>query len=136
MIKKLFLISILFIFSFADLIKVNDFEVDLFSNKSTNLKKVELSLMFEGRDIEGKREEVVDALNIVISSFYIEELFTSLGKERFKKALIAYASKKYDVDIDNIFIRRMVLKQENGVSVEEFIKALKEEGYTKIKNKK
>ncbi len=136
MIKKIFLTFIFCTALFADLIKVNDFEVDIFSKKTNNLKKIELSLMFEGRDIEGKREPIVDALNITISSFYIEELFTSQGKEKFKKVLIAYVAKKYDVEVEDIFIRKMVLKKENSAGVEEFIQALKQEGYIKIKKQK
>ena len=128
MIKKLFLILIFCAALFADIIKVQNFEADLFSKRDNTLKKIELSLMFEGRDIENKREPIIDALNIIISSFYIEELFTSQGKEKFKKSLIAYVSKKYDIEIEYIFIRKMILK--DSVGIKEFIKALKKEGYT------
>ena len=132
MIKKLFLVLMFATVLFADIIKVQNFEADLFSKRDSTLKKIELSLMFEGRDIENKREPIVDALNIIVSSFYIEELFTSKGKEKFKKSLIAYVSKKYDIEIEHIFIKKMILKE--SVGVKEFIKALKKEGYIKKNN--
>jgi len=125
--KKIALFILLATFLSADVVEINDFESDLFSKDRNHLKKVEFSLLFDGRDLQENRHKIVDALNIVISSFYIEDLFTSKGKERFKVVLTKYLSKKYAIDIDDIFIQKF--KMVDNVSVDAFIDALRDEGF-------
>ena len=121
------LIFLLSSFLFADVIEIKNFESDLFSKDRNRLKKIEFSLLFDGRDLQENRHKIIDALNIVISSFYIEDLFTSKGKERFKVVLTKYISKKYAVDIDDIFIQKFRVK--DNVTVDAFIDALRDEGF-------
>jgi uncharacterized protein (DUF2252 family) len=125
--RKIALFILLATFLSADVVEINDFESDLFSKDRNHLKKVEFSLLFDGRDLQENRHKIVDALNIVVSSFYIEDLFTSKGKERFKVVLTKYLSKKYAIDIDDIFIQKF--KMVDNVSVDAFIDALRDEGF-------
>ncbi len=127
--KKIVLSLFLASSLFSDVVEIKNFESDLFSKYKEGLQKIEFSLLMDGKDLKENRYKIVDALNIITSSFYIEELFTSKGKEKFKKVVIQYVTKKYSVDIDNIFIQKFRLKK--SVGVEEFIKALKDEGYSK-----
>ncbi len=131
--KKIAFILLLSMSLLSDVIEVKKFESDLFSKDGNRLKKIEFSLLFDGRDLKENRFKVIDALNIIISSFYIEDLFTSTGKERFKTVLIKYLSKKYSVDVDDIFIQKFKIKN-SGVSVDEFIDALKKEGFCRQKS--
>ncbi len=131
--KGITLILLLSSFLFADVIEIKNFESDLFSKDRNRLKKIEFSLLFDGRDLKENRHKVVDALNIVISSFYIEDLFTSQGKERFKSVITKYISKKYAVDIDDIFIQKFRVK--DNITVDAFIDALRDEGFCREKPK-
>ncbi|HIP58854.1 MAG TPA: flagellar basal body-associated FliL family protein [Campylobacterales bacterium] len=125
--RKVTLLLLLSSFMLADVVEIKNFESDLFSKDRNRVKKIEFSLLFDGRDLKENRYKIVDALNIVISSFYVEDLFTSKGKERFKTVIIKYISKKYAVDIDDIFIQQFKVKE--NVSVDAFIDALRDEGF-------
>jgi hypothetical protein len=128
--KKIALFILLATFLSADVVEINDFESDLFSKDRNHLKKVEFSLLFDGRNLQENRHKIVDGLNIIISSFYIEDLFTSKGKERFKVVLTKYLSKKYAIDIDDIFIQKFkMVDNVSNVSVDAFIDALRDEGF-------
>lgn len=127
--KKIALFLLLSTFLWADVLEIKNFESDLFSKDRNKLKKIEFSLLIDGRDLKENRHKVIDALNIVISSFYIEDLFTSKGKEKFKTVITKYITKKYAVDIDDIFIQKFTVI--DNVSVDAFIDALKKEGFCK-----
>ncbi len=88
-----------------------DFEADIFSKEGNKLKKIELSVMFEGENVRAADYKLLDALNVVISSFYLEDLFTSKGKERFKALLRQYILKKYMIDVDFIYILKLDIKE-------------------------
>ncbi len=110
--KKILLLIFCFCLSaYAQLYKVPDFQSDIFSKDGNRLKKVEMSLIFEGEGIQNESYKILDALNIVVSSFYIEDLFTSKGKEHFKTVLKQYIAKKYMIDIDFIYIIKFNIKQ-------------------------
>ncbi len=110
----------------ADILEIKDFKSDIYSKSTNELQKVEATLIFEGRDLKENRYRVMDALNIVIGSFFFEDLMTSKGKEEFKTLLIKYLSKKYGIDVDDILIVKL-LKSDN-IKIKEFIKELKKEG--------
>lgn len=95
---------------FGELYKVDNFETDIFSKKGNTLKKIELSLIFEGDNLSQNDYKLLDGLNIIISSFYIEDLFTSKGKERFKSLLKQFLLKKYMLDIDAIYFLKFDIK--------------------------
>ncbi len=127
--KKILLFMALTIFLFAQTLDINNFTTDIFSKIDKTPKEVSLSLIIEGRYVKDENYKIIDALNVVIGSFYVENLITSKGKEDFKKLLIEYSAKKYSVDIDNIYIQKFEISQ--NPSTDDFIRILKKEGYCK-----
>jgi hypothetical protein len=126
--KKL-LIFILPLMLSAQMLTLDHFTTDLFSKIDKSPKEITLSLMIEGRYVEDENYKVIDALNVVIGSFYAEDLLTSKGKEALKSALINYAAKKYGVDIDEVYIQKLMMEQ--NPSADEIVSALKKEGCCK-----
>ena len=127
--RKLFILIFLAVFLNADSLEVKDFSSDLYSKATSELQKVEAILIFDGRDMKSNRNKIYDALNIVIGSFFFEDLMTSKGKERFKTMLIKYLDKKYGVDVDDIMIIKMIRK--DNITTKNLIKELKREGCCK-----
>jgi len=118
----------------AQVYEIKAFESDIFSKKGNNLKQISLSLTFEGKFLEKEEHKIADALNIVISSFYLEDLFTSKGKEQFKKSLIAYLAKKYAITVEALYLDNMK-RLTNDIEIDALVKALKEQGYCQQKTK-
>ena len=106
---------------------VEEFEVSLYSKLSKEPVQLETSIIFEGRDVEAYDFKIIDALNIVIGSFYAENLLTSKGKEGLKQAIINYTSDKYGIDIDNVYIQKLNIKKD--ISAKIIIDELRREGY-------
>lgn len=122
--KKLLLMAIFSVFAFGDVLKVSDFQTDLYSKTGANItKKINLSLELVGRDLQDNESYVLDALNVIIGSFYVEDILTSLGKEKFKETLIKYASKKHALDIDDVLI--LNIKTINNLELNEILKAVR-----------
>ena len=109
---------------FAQMLNIDDFSSVVFSRATNKPVTVNLNLMVEGRYVEDESYKIIDALNIVIGSFYWEDLVTSQGKVNLKKALKAYTTKKYSIDIDNIYIQKI----KSLPNTQEIIDALKREG--------
>ncbi len=126
--RKIFLILFLSLSLFADSFEVRNFKADIYSKKS-ELVKVDLSAVFEGRDLKINKDRILDALNIVIGSFFFEDLMTSKGKEEFKNLLIKYLDKKYGVEIDEILIIKLM--QADNITIKNLIKEMKKEGCCK-----
>ena len=131
MFSRVFLtLFILFTSSMAeDILRLDDFEVTLFSKIVKEPRNLEISMIFEGRDVEEYDFKVIDTLNVVIGSFYAEDLVMSKGKEALKVAIIAYAKDKYSIDIDNIYIQKMNILEDTTAKI--IIDELKKEGYIK-----
>ena len=94
------------------------------------LKKVEISLELEGQNLSENKTKLIDAINVVISGFFYEDIFTELGKDNFKKVLSKFIEKKYKLKVDEVYILSL-----NGVEkfdLEEFKRFLKN---TENKNK-
>ncbi|EAI5647803.1 hypothetical protein BIU14_06195 [Campylobacter fetus] len=109
----------------AGTLHIDNFESDLYSKSgANNMKKISMSLEFIARDENVNESAIYDSLNVVVGSFYAEDLMTSRGKESFKTTLIKYISKKYSLDIDEIYI--ISLKILNEIDIEKIIKAIKE----------
>ncbi len=126
--KLIFLTLFLHVSIFAQRLEILDFQTDVYSKSAQNsLKKVSLSMVIIGRYVEDESFKIVDALNVVIGSYFAEDLFTSKGKVSLKKGLINYTSKKYAVDIDDIYIQKFYIV--NNPKVEQIVKALKKEGF-------
>ncbi len=111
----------------AEVYKVSQFESDIFSRDGNRLKKVSLSLRLEGRYLQENDYKITDALNIIISSFYLEDLFTSKGKEQFKTALMHYLEKKYSVEVESIYLEKFKLINA-PFDTDSLIRALKDAG--------
>ena len=109
---------------FAQMLNIDDFSSVIFSRATSKPVTVSLNLMVEGRYVEDESYKIIDALNIVVGSFYWEDLITSQGKVNLKKALKAYTTKKYSIDIDNIYIQKI----KSQPNTQEIIDALKQEG--------
>lgn len=129
MLSRIFLtITLLFSFALADeVLKLDNFEVTLFSKLKKEPVNLDISMIFEGRDVEEYDFKIIDALNVVIGSFYAEDLVMSKGKEALKVALINYARDKYAIDIDNIYIQKMNILENTTAKI--IIEELKKEGY-------
>ena len=122
--KKIFALAFAAVMAFAETLNIDNFETDLYSRDAkSSIKKVSVSLRLEGRDVVDNEAYVLDALNVVIGSFYVEDLLTSLGKEKFKETLAKYTAKKHSVDIDEVLI--ISLKTVREPNIEELLEALK-----------
>lgn len=110
-----------------DTLSVNEFKASIFSRVSKKPVQIETSLIFEGRDVEEYDFKIIDVLNIIIGSFYVENLLTSKGKEGLKETIIKYASNKYGIDIDNIYIQKLNIVK--NTTAKTIIDELRKEGY-------
>lgn len=123
--KKWFLLVILAVFVVAQNVRIENLRTELYSKSAENtLKKVELSLEFEGVNLHSNENKLLDSTNTVIASFFYEDLFTELGKMRFKDTLIKFAQKKYQLGIKNIYI--LSLKGIEKFDIKEFKSFLEE----------
>ena len=101
---------------FGDVVSVEGFESDLYSKYDTNnLKKISMDLEIITRDDDVARAPIYDALNIIVGSFYAEDIMTSTGKEGFKATLIKYIDKKYSISIDDIYIIKLKFVEETNI---------------------
>ncbi len=105
----------------AEAIPIVNFQTNLFSRNSQNLKKISMDLVIETNGSVAVYK-IKDGLNIVISSFFIEDLFTSQVKEEFKELLKSYVKQKEGIDIKKIYIEKMEI--ENQVDLDELVKKI------------
>lgn len=125
--KRIFLaILLLHVSVFAETFVINQFRANVFAKSDKKPVEVDISLVFEGRDVLVYDYKVIDTLNIVIGSYYAEDLVTSRGKELLKATLIAYAKKTHQITIDQIYIKDLIVK--TNPSVKEIVDAIKKEG--------
>jgi len=121
---KKYLVSLLFVSAlFAETISIDNFQTDIFSKTTNNLKKIEVSLVF---DVNGTVPvyKIKDGLNIVISSFYLEDLFTSKSKESFKELLKTYLKKRHNIEVNSIYIEDMQKKDQ--VNIDDLVKKIED----------
>ncbi len=122
--KMIFVVLIMATSLFSQMLNIDDFSSVVFSRVTSKPVTINLNLMIDGRYVEDESYKIIDALNIVIGSFYWEDLITSRGKESFKTALKNYTTKKYSIDIDNVYIQKI----QSQPNTQEIIDALKKEG--------
>nr|WP_297193185.1 flagellar basal body-associated FliL family protein [uncultured Campylobacter sp.] len=123
--KVFFLLFLLFAMLKAQTVTIENLRTELYSKEAKNsLKKVELSLEFDGENLSNQVSKLNDATNTVISSFFYEDIFTELGKLRFKQSLSKYINKKYKIDIKDIYIIK--LKGVQKFDIEELKSFLKD----------
>ena len=120
------LIFFLHVTLFAETVVVENFHANVFGKTDKKPVEVTLGLIVEGSTVKRDEHKVIDALNIVIGSYYAEDLVTSRGKEVLKSTLIAYAKKVHSLTIDTVYIKDLTLKI--NPSVKEIVDAIKKEG--------
>ncbi|ARQ97297.1 hypothetical protein [Campylobacter lanienae] len=114
--KAILSMMILCSLGFGDVVSVEGFESDLYSKYDTNnLKKISMDLEIITRDDDVARAPIYDALNIIVGSFYAEDIMTSKGKESFKATLIKYIDKKHSISIDDIYIIKLKFVEETNI---------------------
>lgn len=99
------LLAFMSVLLFAQNVKIENLRTELYSKTTQgSLKKIELSLEFEGANLSAYQNKLLDSTNIIVASFFYEDLFTELGKMRFKNALSKFINKNYKLDVKNIYI--------------------------------
>ena len=103
--KKVLFGLILPLFLSAEVVELEKLRTELYSKSGANvLKKIEISLEFEGKNIKANEKKLIDSVNTVISGFFYEDIFTELGKNNFKKTLSKFVDKKYKIKLNDIYI--------------------------------
>ncbi len=111
---------------FAETLVVERFKANVFAKSDKKPVEVTVGLMFEGNDVKRNEHKVIDALNIVIGSYFAEDLVTSRGKELLKSTIIAYAKKTHALVIDSVYIKELTVK--TNPTTQEIVEAIKKEG--------
>lgn len=125
MIKKCLVLALVSVFALAQSVKIENVRTELYSKSAANtLKKVEFSLEFEGESLFSNENKLLDSTNTVVASFFYEDLFTELGKMRFKDTLTKFINKKYQLGVKNIYI--LSLKGVEKFDIKEFKSFLEE----------
>lgn len=122
----LVLILSLHVSLFAEVLTLDNFHANVFSKVDKKPVDISLGLIFEGDEVKLHDYKVIDALNVVIGSYYAEDLVMSRGKELLKSTLIAYTKKTHSLTIDTIYIKELSVKM--NPSVKEIVEAIKKEG--------
>lgn len=112
-------------FVVAQSVRIENMRTELYSKSAANtLKKVEISLEFEGASLNANENKLLDSTNTVIASFFYEDLFTELGKMKFKDTLTKFINKKYQLGVRNVYI--LSLKGVEKFDIKEFKSFLEE----------
>lgn len=106
----------------AKTIEIKNFEVDVYTKNNSDMKKITMDLEILAHDSTNE-SALKDAINVITSSFYKEDLLSSRGKEAFKESLKKYALSKHKITIHSIFI--ITLKEVN-IDIEKIAKLLEE----------
>lgn len=117
---------------FAETLALENFKANVFSKSDKKPVEVSVSLIFEGNDIKKNEYKAIDALNIVIGSYYAEDLVMSKGKELLKATLISYAKKTHALVIDAVYIKELSIK--TNPTTQEIVDAIKKEALFQQKN--
>ncbi|TQR31867.1 hypothetical protein DMB92_05630 [Campylobacter sp. MIT 99-7217] len=102
---KILLLFLLPLILSAEILELKGLRTDLYSKVGANtLKKIELSLEFEGSNLKNNTSKLYDSTLSVISGFFYEDIFTEIGKNNFKETLKRFISKKHRLEIKEIYI--------------------------------
>lgn len=126
------LLAFMSVLLFAQNVKIENLRTELYSKTTQGgLKKIELSLEFEGANLSPHQNKLLDSTNIIVASFFYEDLFTELGKMKFKNALSKFINKNYKLEVKNIYI--LSLKGIEKFDIKELKSFLKDSEQTKKK---
>lgn len=106
---------------FAADFEIKGLEADLYSKTSAEMKKVSMDLQIFTNG-EAREAALKDAINVIVSSFYAQDLMSSKGKEAFKEAIKKYSASKYKIKIDEVYI--LSLKEIDNIDIERLVKQL------------
>ena len=101
--------------------EIKNLEVDLYSKTSAEMKKVSMDLHIFTNEV-AKSSAIKDAINVIVSSFYAQDLMSSKGKEAFKEAIKKYSASKYKIKIDDVYI--LSLKEIDNIDIKRLVKQL------------
>ena len=101
--------------------EIKNLEVDLYSKTSAEMKKVSIDLHIFTNEV-AKSSAIKDAINVIVSSFYAQDLMSSKGKEAFKEAIKKYSASKYKIKIDDVYI--LSLKEIDNIDIARLVKQL------------
>ena len=117
-----FLLGILEVHSlFGADFEIKNLEVDLYSKTSSEMKKISMDLHIFTNEV-AKSSAIKDAINVIVSSFYAQDLMSSKGKEAFKEAIKKYSASKYKIKIDDVYI--LSLKEIDNIDIKRLVKQL------------
>ena len=101
--------------------EIKNLEVDLYSKTSSEMKKISMDLHNFTNEV-AKSSAIKDAINVIVSSFYAQDLMSSKGKEAFKEAIKKYSASKYKIKIDDVYI--LSLKEIDNIDIARLVKQL------------
>nr|WP_321432554.1 flagellar basal body-associated FliL family protein [uncultured Campylobacter sp.] len=101
--------------------EIKNLEVDLYSKNSSEMKKISMDLHIFTNEV-AKSSAIKDAINVIVSSFYAQDLMSSKGKEAFKEAIKKYSASKYKIKIDDVYI--LSLKEIDNIDIARLVKQL------------
>lgn len=101
--------------------EIKNLEVDLYSKTSSEMKKISMDLHIFTNEV-AKSSAIKDAINVIVSSFYAQDLMSSKGKEAFKEAIKKYSASKYKIKIDDVYI--LSLKEIDNIDIARLVKQL------------
>ncbi|MDY4012265.1 MAG: flagellar basal body-associated FliL family protein [Campylobacter sp.] len=101
--------------------EIKNLEVDLYSKTSSEMKKILMDLHIFTNEV-AKSSAIKDAINVIVSSFYAQDLMSSKGKEAFKEAIKKYSASKYKIKIDDVYI--LSLKEIDNIDIARLVKQL------------
>ena len=101
--------------------EIKNLEVDLYSKTSSEMKKISMDLHIFTNEV-AKSSAIKDAINVIVSSFYAQDLMSSKGNEAFKEAIKKYSASKYKIKIDDVYI--LSLKEIDNIDIKRLVKQL------------
>ena len=101
--------------------EIKNLEVDLYSKTSSEMKKISMDLHIFTNEV-AKSSAIKDAINVIVSSFYAQDLMSSKGKEAFKEAIKKYSASKYKIKIEDVYI--LSLKEIDNIDIKRLVKQL------------
>ena len=101
--------------------EIKNLEVDLYSKTRKKKKKISMDLHIFTNEV-AKSSAIKDAINVIVSSFYAQDLMSSKGKEAFKEAIKKYSASKYKIKIDDVYI--LSLKEIDNIDIARLVKQL------------
>ena len=101
--------------------EIKNLEVDLYSKTSSEMKKISMDLHIFTNEV-AKSSAIKDAINVIVSSFYAQDLMSSKGKEAFKEAIKKYSASKNKIKIDDVYI--LSLKEIDNIDIKRLVKQL------------